>query len=214
MQKDREQRLSRMLRTEIKKYLSESIDTKARMLKTCIPDIEKGAMLIAASLVNGNKILLCGNGGSAADAQHLAAEFIVRLTAKRERPSLPAIALTTDTSILTACANDYGFDDVFARQVEGLGMKGDVLIGITTSGNSPNVIKAMNAGKKHGLKIIGLLGGSGGNALPHCDVPIIIPAEITHFVQEGHLAVEHLLCSLTESIMFDRLSTKSAKSKK
>lgn len=135
MQKKHKNISSRRIRKEIKKHLQTSIDTKLLMIQGHISLIEVAARIIAHSLAEGHKILLCGNGGSAADSQHLAAEFIVRLSEARIRPSLPAIALTTDTSVLTACSNDFGYDQIFSRQVEGLGQAGDVLIAITTSGN-------------------------------------------------------------------------------
>lgn len=203
MQKKRKIITSRKLHTEIKNHLQTSIDTKLRMIHDCIPAIDSAAQIIAQSLAEGHKLLLCGNGGSAADSQHLAAEFIVRLSEARIRPSLPAIALTTDTSVLTACSNDFGYDQIFSRQVEGLGQAGDVLIAITTSGNSKNVIQAIDIARQKGMKIIGLLGGSGGHVRALCDVPIIIPAQVTHFIQEGHLAVEHILCNLVEILLFD-----------
>ncbi len=206
-------RLPNRLRNDILLHLDTSRDVKERMKKSCAGDIGRAAQLVAGTLAKGNKILLCGNGGSAADSQHLAAEFIVRLTADRDRPSLPAIALTTDTSILTAAMNDLGGESIFARQVEGLGKKGDVLIAFTTSGNSPNIIRAMETAKKLGLHVIGFLGGSGGNARSLCDIPIVIPSTVTHFIQEGHIAAEHILCKLTESLLFGALPEKNKKPK-
>lgn len=144
----------------------------------------------------GNKVLLFGNGGSAADAQHIAAEFIGRFVT--ERRSLPAIALTTDTSALTAIANDYGYDRVFERQVEGLANKGDVLIGISTSGNSANVVKALEAGKNKGCKTIGFSGRDGGLMNTCCDINIVIPSNVTARIQEMHILIGHIICEAAE----------------
>jgi D-sedoheptulose 7-phosphate isomerase len=144
----------------------------------------------------GNKVLLFGNGGSAADAQHIAAEFVGRFL--KERRSLPAIALTTDTSALTAIANDYGYDRVFERQVEGLAIAGDVLIGLSTSGNSPNVIKALLAGKAKGCKTIGFSGRNGGEMNNCCDINIVIPSETTARIQEMHILIGHIVCGAVD----------------
>ena len=199
----KDKKLSLKLRNDILLYLGTARDIRERMENACAADIEKAALLVAAALAKGNKILLCGNGGSAADSQHIAAEFIVRLSAERNRISHPAIALTTDTSILTAALNDLGGESIFARQVEGLGKKGDILIAFTTSGNSPNVIKAMEIARKMKLHIIGFLGGTGGKAKSRCDVSIVVPSAVTHFIQEGHISAGHILCQLTEYLLFD-----------
>lgn len=160
-------------------------------------DIARAASLIAESFRRGGKLLLCGNGGSAADCQHLAAEFMGRLTREIVRPGLPAIALTTDTSYLTAYANDFGFDGVFARQVEALAATGDVLLAISTSGSSPNVLAAVEAAKRKGVAVVALLGDAGtlGEA---ADVAIRVPSRDTQLIQQVHLAVEHLICHLVE----------------
>ena len=149
------------------------------------------------ALKNGNKILFCGNGGSAADCQHLAAELVGRFV--KERRGLPAIALTTDTSILTAVGNDYGYENVFARQVEALGQKGDVLMAITTSGNSANVIKAAEIAKAQGLTVIGFSGGRGGRIAELADLCLNAPSLVTARVQEVHILVGHLLCQLCDA---------------
>lgn len=154
------------------------------------------ALRLATVLRAGNKLLWCGNGGSAADCQHLAAEFVVRF--ERERPGLAAIALTTDTSILTACANDYGYARVFARQVEALGVAGDALIAISTSGTSPSVISAVEAAKTRGLLTVGLSGGDGGRLRDLCDVCVIVPSARTARIQEIHLLIGHTLCGLVD----------------
>lgn len=155
-------------------------------------EVVRAAELLAAALARGGSILLCGNGGSAADAQHLAAELTGRF--RRERRGLPAIALTTDSSALTAIGNDYGFDRVFARQVEALGRPGDVLLAITTSGSSPNVLAAIRAARAREMAVIGLLGRDGGAARAACDVALVVEAAETARVQEVHILVGHVLC--------------------
>lgn len=167
--------------------------------KALQPSIEKAGLLIQKALEEGNKILFCGNGGSAADSQHLAAEIVGRF--QKERPSLPAIALTVDTSILTAIANDYGYDAVFRRQVEGLGQPGDILVGISTSGNSRNVIAAIDEARKKGLHIIGLTGEGGGKMASLCDVCLAVPSKVTARTQEMHSMIGHILCEIAEEKM-------------
>ncbi len=163
------------------------------------PLVNQTSELIAKSFIDGGKLLLCGNGGSAADSQHIAAEMIGRFS-KNRRP-LPAIALTTDTSALTCIANDFSFDDVFARQVTALGHPDDVLIAISTSGNSINVIKAIHAAKKAKMKVVALLGCDGGEIKIHVDVPIIVPSMITARIQEAHIFLGHIICGSVESIL-------------
>lgn len=158
------------------------------------------AETIIKSLASGNKLLIMGNGGSAADAQHFAAEIIGRF--KLERPALPAIALTTDSSILTAIGNDYGFDYVFTRQVEGLATPGDVVIGISTSGNSPNVLAALVKAQELGCRTIALLGRDGGSIKGSVDIPVIIPSQDTPRIQEGHITIIHIVCDLVERRLF------------
>lgn len=148
----------------------------------------------------GNKLLIMGNGGSAADAQHFAGEIVSRF--RIERPGLPAIALSTDSSIMTAIGNDYGFERIFARQVEALAAPGDAVIGISTSGNSPNVYAAFQIARQAGCSTIGLLGKDGGTIKELCDIPLIIPSQDTPRVQEGHITVIHILCDLIEQGMF------------
>ncbi|NBC32045.1 MAG: SIS domain-containing protein [Alphaproteobacteria bacterium] len=149
------------------------------------------------SLRAGGTVLFCGNGGSAADSQHLAAELVGKLCF--DRPGLAAIALTTDSSALTAIGNDYGFDRVFARQVEALGRPGDVLVGISTSGNSANVKAALATARERGLVTVGLTGGSGGTMAPLCDHLVVVPAGETQKIQEGHILIGHVVCALVES---------------
>ena len=166
----------------------------------CLDDMQAAGELLAATLKGGHTVLLCGNGGSAADAQHLAAELMGRFTAER-RP-LPAVALTTDTSFLTAWSNDVGFESVFARQVEGLGRPGDLLVAISTSGDSPNIIAAVAQAHKQGLAVVILTGASGGRLADVAgagDVVIKLPSSDTQHIQEGHLAVGHVLCALAEN---------------
>jgi D-sedoheptulose 7-phosphate isomerase len=153
--------------------------------------------LVVNCIKNGNKVLLFGNGGSAADAQHIAAEFTGRFV--KERRSLPAIALTTDTSVLTSIGNDYGFDHVFERQVNGLANNGDILIGISTSGNSPNVMKGLAAGKEIGCIAIGLSGRDGGKMNDVCDVNLVVPSDITAHIQEIHILIGHIICGAVDS---------------
>ena len=164
--------------------------------KALDPDIERAGILIRDALAGGHKILFCGNGGSAADSQHLAAEIVGRF--QKERPSLPALALTVDTSVLTAVANDYGYDTVFSRQVEGLGNDGDVLVGISTSGNSKNVIAAIEAARKKQMKVIGFTGIGGGKMADLCDVCLAVPSRVTARTQEMHIMMGHILCEIAE----------------
>lgn len=182
--------------------LSESSETKLKMQQACLDDIIAITDIVIDAFKNNKKLLLCGNGGSAADCQHIAAEFVIRLSHHIQRPALPAIALTTDTSNLTAGGNDIGFDNVFARTVEGLGNEGDVLLGISTSGNSPNIIKAVEAARKKNMKVISFLGGSGGKLLNMVDKAVVIPSSNTQRIQEGHITVAHMLCEIVETEMF------------
>ena len=159
-------------------------------------EIASAGELCGRALAQGQRIYLCGNGGSAADAQHIAAELIGRFV--HDRRALPAIALTTDTSALTAIGNDYGYDEVFSRQVDGLCREGDVLIAISTSGNSGNVLKAVDAAHRAGASVIGLSGKSGGALDANCDVSLVVPSDITARIQEMHIVIGHLICALTE----------------
>jgi D-sedoheptulose 7-phosphate isomerase len=184
----------------IKADLKESIDLKNQVLKGLVPKIESAARIMIEALKAGNKILLCGNGGSAADSQHLAAEIVSRY--KKDRKPLSAIALTTDTSIITAVGNDYGFEFIFARQVEGLGRKGDVLVGISTSGESKNVVEAVAVAKSLGMKTIGILGCTGGRIGEAVDLAVIVPCKNTPRIQEAHITIGHILCDLIERELF------------
>jgi D-sedoheptulose 7-phosphate isomerase len=182
--------------------LNESSETKLKMKDLCLEPILSAVDLIAGIYKKGNKLLLCGNGGSAADCQHIATEFMIRLNHKIKRPPLCAIALTTDSSNLTACGNDIGFENVFTRSVEGLGNKGDVLIAISTSGNSPNIIKAVEMAHKKGMKVVGFLGDNGGKLKTYVDLSIIIPSANVQRIQEGHITLAHILCELVELELF------------
>ncbi len=165
-----------------------------------VETLEKISREILRALKGGHKLLLCGNGGSAADSQHIAAEFVVRF--HRERRSLPAIALTTDTSILTAIANDYRYEEVFARQVEGLGSKGDILIALSTSGNSKNVIEAAKKAKSAGLSVIGFTGALGGRLKNHCDYCFRAQSKKTPHIQEVHITALHAISEVAEAVLF------------
>jgi len=186
----------------IQDELLASAETKKLIFDRCTDRIIKAVDMIIHALNNKKKILFCGNGGSAADSQHLVAEFVVRLNPGIKRPGIPAIALTTDSSILTAGANDFGFDQVFARSVEALGNPGDVLIGISTSGKSENVNAALRTARAKGMATIGFLGKDGGAMKDLVDLQIIIPSDDTQRIQEGHITVGHIICALVEREMY------------
>jgi D-sedoheptulose 7-phosphate isomerase len=187
------------LKETVAKSLKEGAELRLKMAETIPSEIVAAAEAIAEAFKAGRKLLLFGNGGSAADAQHIAAEFMNRFLI--ERPPLPAIALTTDTSVLTSIANDYAFDEVFSKQVKALGKKGDVALGITTSGSSGNVLKALRAARKLGMTTIALT-GEGGKAASLADIPLQIPSRSTPRIQEAHIVVGHILCELTDAILF------------
>lgn len=184
-------------RQEIINKLRESSHVKNTMIAACVEDIEKAAEMMVKTVQNGNKILWCGNGGSAADAQHMAAELMGGLVT-HDRPAIQSIALTTDTSFITAWANDTDYESIFSRQIEGLGETGDVLISISTSGNSKNVVKAIKVCKEKGISVIVLTGKTGGVLKNMGDVTISIPSDDTQRIQEGHLLAEHILCEIVE----------------
>ena len=161
-----------------------------------IEAVDRAAAQVIATLNAGGKVILAGNGGSAADAQHIAGEFVSRFLF--DRPSMAALALTTDTSILTSIGNDYGFEDVFSRQIEGLGNHGDVFIGITTSGNSPNILAACRTARRKGLAVIGLTGATGGSLPDVCDLLIRVPNDSTPRIQQIHLVIAHTVCAIAE----------------
>jgi D-sedoheptulose 7-phosphate isomerase len=189
----------------IKEYLGGSILAKVKVLETMVPDIEAAAAIVSKSIARGGKWLIFGNGGSASDAQHLATEMTGRLHSV-ERRGLPAIALTTDSSALTSIANDYSFATVFSRQVEALGRKGDVALGISTSGNSPNVLQGLAMAKKLGMATLAF-SGRGGGALAKArgvDLCLTVPSDFTPHVQESHITLGHLLCFLVERDLLKR----------
>jgi D-sedoheptulose 7-phosphate isomerase len=182
--------------------LQKSIATMTKVLhdETIHAAVVEAARITADAMKAGRKLMVCGNGGSAADAQHLVAEFVSRLTV--DRPALRAIALTTDTSILTAIGNDYSYDNVFERQVEALGLEGDVLLAISTSGNSKNCIKALKLARTLGIHTIAYTGNNGGVMSALADINVIIPSDTTMNIQESHLALEHIFCLVVERFYF------------
>ena len=182
--------------------LKESSEVKLKIQQECSGDVINAVNLLVNSFKDGKKLLLCGNGGSAADSQHIAAEFMIRLSHDLNRPAIPAIALTTDTSNLTAGGNDIGYENVFARNVEGLGNDNDVLIAISTSGNSGNIIKAVYMAHQKNMKVIGFLGGSGGKLKSLVDIAITIPSKSTQRIQEGHITIAHIICELVERKLY------------
>ncbi len=190
---------------KIQNVITESIAVKNKVLNEKTEDIRICGEMFAAQLKKGKKALFCGNGGSAADSQHLAAELVVRLRSEINRAAIPAIALTVDPSIMTAGGNDIGFDNVFARGVEAYGNEGDVLIAISTSGNSENVSRACKQAKQKNMKVIGLLGKDGGSILSLCDVAVVVPSNVTARVQESHIMIGHIWCEMIEEEMFPEL---------
>lgn len=188
------------MKTYIKNYIKDSVATKTLILEDekTIAKIEEIAQVIIKSYKNGGKILTVGNGGSAADAQHIAAEFVSKFL--KERPAMSAIALTTNTSILTSIGNDYDHELVFARQLQAHGRKGDILIAISTSGNSKNIIRAIKTAKEMGITVVGLCGGKKSLMDDLCDYIIKVPSEKTPIIQESQIMIAHILCALTEGI--------------
>ena len=179
--------------------LEEHLKAIQALLDSRLPEIDAAGRLIWEALKSGNKILLCGNGGSAADAQHIAAELVGRY--EQERRAFPAISLTTDTSALTALGNDYGYDEVFARQVAALAVAGDVLIAISTSGKSPSVVKAAERARALGCKTIALTGCAGEPLASHCDLAVVVPSDRTSRVQESHITIGHLWCEMVDQAL-------------
>lgn len=189
----------------VRAHLCATAEVQRRTAALCAGDVVRAAELVAEAISAGGKVLICGNGGSAADSQHLAAEFVSRLTVDFPRPGIPAIALTTDTSFLTAYANDIDFDGTFARQVETLGNPGDVLIGISTSGRSRNVLRAVAQARRRGLVVVALTGDAGMNG-EVADVVIRVASPDTQNIQESHIAIEHILCHLVERYLYGQSS--------
>jgi len=190
------------MKDEIMQTFRESADLKVRFIRQNAEVLGQAVGMVVAAFKAGNKVLLFGNGGSAADAQHIAAEFVNRY--QIERPPLPAIALTTDTSILTSISNDYGYVDSFSKQVKALGKEGDVAIGISTSGTAANVIKAIKAAKEMGLKTISLTGGDGGDLAKLTDIALVVDSPITPRIQEVHITIGHVLCEMVDRMLFQK----------
>ena len=189
---------------KIEQLFQESIKVKTEVVDSgIIESLVSMGLLSVKAIQEGNKLMLCGNGGSAADAQHLAAEMLVRLRPNNNREGIPAIALAQDTSTITACGNDFGYDQLFERLVQTLGHKGDILIAITTSGNSKNIIAAMRAAKKMGILVFGFLGSKGGEALKYCDEAFVVPSNNTGRIQESHITAGHALMELIEDELLD-----------
>jgi D-sedoheptulose 7-phosphate isomerase len=188
------------LLARVKEAVAESNRLKSRFVEEQAEAVVAAAQMLAQVLLSGGKVLIFGNGGSAADAQHLAAEFVNRFQV--ERPPLAALALTTDTSVLTSIGNDYGFLEVFAKQVRALGRPGDVAWGISTSGSSANVVEALKAARELGLKTLALSGGDGGPVAAQAEVALIVPSNSTPRIQEVHLTIGHVLCDLVDYLLF------------
>jgi D-sedoheptulose 7-phosphate isomerase len=185
--------------TLLTESLQEHLETVQSLIGITLPSIEKSGRLICDTLASGNKLLICGNGGSAADAQHIAAELVGRY--ERFRRSFPAIALTTDTSSLTAVSNDFGFDEVFARQIAGLAQPNDVLVAISTSGKSPNILKAVEKARELDCRTIALTGAGAEPLTSLCDLVVVVPSTRTSRVQEAHITIGHLWCEMVDEIL-------------
>jgi len=188
---------------KIEQLFKESIHTKQNCIKQGFQSLYQMGGGITQSIQNGGKIMLCGNGGSAADAQHLAAEMLVRLRPMNNREGVAAMTLAQDTSTITACGNDFGYEMLYERVLKSLGKKGDCLIGITTSGNSKNVILAMKAAQEMGIKVFGFLGCKGGEALKYCDKAFIVPSDDTGRIQEAHITAGHALMEYIEDRLIE-----------
>ena len=188
----------------IQKRFKESAEVKARFLKENLSKLLEAIQLISQTFEAGNKIFFFGNGGSAADAQHIAAEFVNRYI--MDRPPLPAISLATDTSILTSISNDMAFNEIFSRQLKALGKDGDVAVGISTSGNSPNVLKAFEVAKELGMKTVALTGNDGGALVKIADISLVVSSNSTPRIQETHILVGHLLCEMVEHQLFFKIN--------
>jgi D-sedoheptulose 7-phosphate isomerase len=192
--------------TIIRDQIEDSVAIKQKMLgkQTVLCDIEKAAVAIISAFKENHKVMLAGNGGSAADAQHIAAELVNRFNF--DRPGLPALALTTDTSILTAVSNDFGFDRIFTRQLKALGNAGDIFIALSTSGNSSNLVDALTVCRERKIRTIGLTGASGGKMNELCDICIKVPSDETPRIQEVHILIGHIICSIVEEKIFGQLN--------
>ena len=190
------------MKQNIRRWFEESAETKLKFVAEHADRIQKLADLLVETFRRGNKVLLFGNGGSATDASHLAAEFVGRY--RRERAPLAALSLSSDQAKLTCIANDYGYDEVFARQVQALGRKGDVAVGISTSGNSPNVLKGLQAARAQGLVTVAWTGGTGGQLVGQADHVFIVPSTVVARIQETHLTLGHVLCELVDEALFGK----------
>lgn len=188
------------MRDIIDEILLESVKVKEQFIRECGEDLITLAKKIVASFTGDRKLIICGNGGSAADAQHIAAEFVNRF--EMERPPLPAISLSTDTSVITCIGNDYSFNDIFTKQIKALGLEGDILLAISTSGNSKNVIAAAETARDMGIYVAGMVGGKGGKLKDICDLCLTVPSETTARVQESHILAGHIICKLVDYILF------------
>tara|TARA_B100001057_G_scaffold227370_1_gene227744 strand:+ start:110 stop:721 length:612 start_codon:yes stop_codon:yes gene_type:complete len=197
--------MSEVIKNKVKRTFEDSISVKEQILtdKSYEVLLEAGDV-ISNSISNSGKLLLCGNGGSAADAQHLAAEFLIRLTSDVNRDSIPALSLAQDTSTLTACINDYGSDNVFKRVFSALSTKGDILLVITTSGNSKNIIETLKLAKERGIYSLGFLGNGGGEALSYCDSAFVVPSKVTARIQESHITAGHALLQYVEDSLLEK----------
>jgi D-sedoheptulose 7-phosphate isomerase len=197
--------MSELIRDKLIKTFEDSISVKKQIIKDSSYKVLLDAGdIIADSISGGGKLLLCGNGGSAADAQHLAAEFLVRLTSDVNRQSIPALSLVQDTSTLTACINDYGSDDIFKRVFSALSSKGDTLLAITTSGNSKNIIETLKEAKARKIFCLGFLGNGGGEALSYCDLAFVVPSSVTARIQECHITAGHALLQYIEDSLLEK----------
>ncbi len=188
------------MKEEIVQIFQESADLKLRFIRQNAEVLSQVVKVVVNAFKGGNKVLLFGNGGSAADAQHIAAEFVNRFLI--ERPPLPAIALTTDTSILTSISNDYGYVDSFSKQIKALGKEGDVAVGISTSGSAANVIKALKVAREMGLKTVGLAGMDGGELAKIVDLAVVVDSQVTARIQEVHITIGHVLCEMVDRMLF------------
>ena len=197
--------MSEGINNKVVQTFEDSISVKQQIIDNGSYEVLiKAGDIITESISSGGKLLLCGNGGSAADAQHLAAEFLVRLTSDVNRQSIPALALAQDTSTLTACINDYGPDDIFKRVFSSLSSTGDTLLAITTSGNSKNIIETLKLAKERGIFSLGFLGNGGGEALSYCDLAFVVPSKITGRIQESHITAGHALLQYIEDSLLEK----------
>ena len=197
--------MSEGIKNKVVQTFEDSISVKQQIIDDGSYEVLKEAGdIITKSISSGGKLLLCGNGGSAADAQHLAAEFLVRLTSDVNRQSIPALALAQDTSTLTACINDYGPDDIFKRVFSSLSSAGDTLLAITTSGNSKNIIETLKLARERGIFSLGFLGNGGGEALSYCDLAFVVPSQITGRIQESHITAGHALLQYIEDSLLEK----------